>query len=490
MLSPELAEALPPQDLEAEASVLGACLIPPGGAFGRVERMLTAESFYRPAHGDAWTAIHALHLRQEPIDLITVRLELEKVERWRDLSAGGFLLQLVNTVPTAANVEAYAKVVRECHVRRLVMRACLGGYQAAREDESPGQTINRIVGELQGIRFGSSGPKARHIGDLLQDILAKFDISGPTLSNAGLRTGLKNLDEVFQLMRPGYLATLSGRPGEGKTTVMELISRHIAETCGPVLMWSGECPREVMGERLLAMEALVRAETIRRGPEPAFRAARSAMDGAASRLELLPLWLADESDPATQQGIDAAIGSLEATARAVVEEEGRPLSLLCIDRIELLGGNLPPDANLEMHRRATAIKQLAMRLKTVALVLAQPNENRTRDKRDRPILSDLQYGSALRQNSQAILFLDRADYELPAGQPKTGAARVWILKSNDGQTGAVPIYFRDELPAFFNSEHDYLVASRGPSTSSAPPQPVTYTETSEDYNPEELPWGR
>lgn len=486
MLTQEHAAFLPPQDLEAEAFVLGACLVEEI-AVDRAQRILTSESFYRGSHRETWDAIQALRRIGEPIDILTVRAELQKIPRWQDQYIGEFLRTLVETVTTAANVETHAKRVRECAVRRLVIRACTDGFQAAHEDEDPGAVINRVIGELQGIRFGTDGARARHIGDLLQDVLAKFNQGGPTLANAGLRTGLKGMDLVFQLMRPGYLVTLSGRPGEGKTTVMELISRHIAESCGPVLMWSGECPPEVMAERLLAMESLVRAETIRRGPEPAFRAAGPAMDRATRVLELLPLWLCNDDDPAMDKGIDAAIQAIEATARAVVEQEGRPLSLLCIDRIELLGGHLPPDANLEMHRRATAIKQLARRLKTVGLVLAQPNENRTRDKRDRPILSDLQYGSALRQNSQAILFLHRDDYELPAGQPKTGASRVWILKSNDGQTGAAPLYFREELPAFFNSEHDYLVASRGPSQAGHLPQPVTH-EPTEEYDPEALPW--
>lgn len=477
MLAPDIETLVPPQNLEAERSLLGACLIEPQ-AIGKVAPLVsTADVFYRTAHQRIWEAMQALSWRGEQVDLITLSNELERRGTFHDVGGTEYLLELLDVVPAAANVKHYAEIVLDRAVRRagiLAARQACEDFALLDRDRDAQECLTGAIAALQRIRFHRRTGQAEHVSNLLQQILLRHDIPAEERMQYVLRTGLSGLDRVLGLMRPGYLVTLSGRPGEGKTTLTELICRGVAQHSGPVLLWSGECPREVMAERLLAMEALVRAKLIREAPADVFRAALPQMAGAVARLEGLPLWLVDER-------LKPTVANIEATARVVAEEEGRPLALVALDRIELLAGCDHEDLNVVVHRKAGAVKQMAMSLGCVALLLAQPNENRARDKRDRPVLGDLQYGSALRQNSQAILFLERDDYQRPADKAPTGTGRVWVLKCNDGPSGgAVDLYFREELPAFFSDQDEYLVRSSNgaPVTPAAVPQPCVY-ETEE-----------
>ncbi len=461
---------VPPHDIDAEKSVLGSCLID-RNAFAKARAVLTSDAsvFYSAMHQWMWDQMSDLHASGVAIDMITVGSRARQCESPERLQA--YVVELTEAVPTAANVEHYAKIVRSRFQLRRVMEVCLQTVDAVQTCDDSGITdlINGVVRELQDVNAGRDSERsARHIGDLVQDILSDkprdngFRLRVSARSEGG---GFKSADDiVFSRQRPGYVVTVCGRPGEGKTTFLELIGRRIAEFTtvdvggidvpGVVALWSGECPQDVQAERLLAMESLVPSDVLRnRGP--LFRESRPRIEIAASRLERLPIWILNETMAPTLEAIEAAL-------LAIVQEEKRPISFLGLDRFELIKGFPGMDLNSEGHRKAIAIKSLSMRLKCVTALLCQPNEDRKRDgraKSDPPKLSDLQYGSALRQISQAIVFLHRDDYELQTGESPTGVSRLWVLKNNDGPQGAVPLLFKQEFPTFFSSEHEYLARS-------------------------------
>jgi len=408
------------------------------------------------ALGEAFRRLWGLAIDGEAIDAIPLARALQGHPLWPDANIGPILQECAEQVGAWERVTSYAKIVKADAIRRAVMRECQRGMQVAAESTDPQEAINGIVAALQAEQWTDNAGDAMRLGDLVDRLLDR-DVANEAADDerdeVRLRTGIGGLDEVFRKLRPGYLAVLSGRPGEGKTTLMELICRHVAESTGPVLIWSGECPRDEMARRFLAMETLQPADVIG-GRREEFMAAKPQLDLGARRLRSLPIWLYDERRPAT-------FVNLEATARMVMREEGRPLALLAADRVELSPEGATAELNAAGFIRVHGFKSLGMRLHCRTLLLGQPSEKREREGRNRPSIRDLQYGAALKQDAQLILFLQREDYEREPGEAATGKGAVWILKFNDGRTGVVPIYFREELPAFFNDEHEYLVRSSG-----------------------------
>lgn len=461
---------LPPQDLQAERSVLGACLIDGTRAVDEATKRIGPEAFYVEAHRKVFGAMAELRRQGKPVDLITLTNHLERTGEFEAIGGTDALLELFDVVPTAANVGFYAGIVHEKQARRSLIQIARRLIDAASSGPDPAEANSSAVRALQAMRFASTAGCARHISDLTGPILGRFD--GTMTQPIGLRCGLRAVDRVLGMMRPGYLVTLFGRPGEGKTTLMGAICQGVARHCGPVLMWSGECPRDVLVERLLAAEAMVSAETICKGPADAFRAIRPTLDSAAFRLGDLPLWLMDDSMPGTIANFTAAI-------QQVQEEAGREVVLAGLDRLEIIRGCEHPDENTRYHRRVQAVADMIRDLGIVGLLIGQPKKERKHA--DRPCVEDLQYGSAVTQHSKAIMAMDREGFDLPTEQ-QSGINRLHTLKFNDGPTGVSEMFMRPDLPAIYSSEHEYLLRREGPVTAAPAPEPESECE------PYELPF--
>lgn len=436
---------IPPHNLDAEHSTLGACLID-GRAVATALRHVGPADFYRGAHSKVFAAMAGLNRRGEPVDLITLSNALEAAGLLEEVGGVEFLLGLQDTVPTAANVEHYAKIVKGAAVRRTAILACTNGVNSLVEHDDAQTAITQIVAALQAIRQEDAVVRAEHIGALLWDKLAKAEAGSPTYRNE-IRTGFPPLTRVWQKLRPGYVVSICARTGEGKSTLANQITRNVAMS-GPVVYWSGECPREVLVERLLGAEALVCGETLLRATPDEIQRLLPSLRSGVSRLEGLPIWVMDETIPGTLENI-------EETVRWVTEQEGRPVVQLVIDRLELLVARFGGNATEAAKFLVEGIKRMAMRLRLIVVLIQQPNWDRKNQPGRKPRLTDLAYGNTTAQCSQAVIFLNNAGYD-EDGHAKTGCTESHVLKCSDDKTGVYPIHFVAEIPAFFATESEYL----------------------------------
>lgn len=441
-------EQAPPRNADAEASVLGACLID-NTAFRKVSEFIQSSTvFYWQANRYIFEAMQSLACSEKPIDLITLREELERRGHLESVGGNETLICLLEVLPTAANCQHYAKIVRD----KFYLRECIRvGYQLVEAAYEPGaeplDVFNLGVGELQRVRFSDNRGAAEHIGNLLQDKVRSYSEGRLSYRN-NFHTGFPMLDKVWQKMRPGYLLTISARTSEGKSTLMNQTSRGVARE-GPVLIWTGECPRDVLVDRLLSMESLVTSDELTYCKPEEIGRLWPRLHGGISRLENLPIWIMDESIPGTLRNI-------EATVHWVQEQEQRPIVQLVLDRLELMEyeGRYESE-NVKYKRLIEDIKRMAMRLKVLTVLVQQPNQDRKRDSaRDKPTLGDLAFGTATQQCSQAVVFLNNPEYDIDRSRP--GMVEAHVLKCQDGPVGVVPLYWRPELPAFFNSESEYF----------------------------------
>lgn len=437
-------DRIPPQNIDAERSTLGSMLLEKEAIEKGIE-ILKAEDFYREAHRVIFEVIVHLSNKSEPIDIITVSEELTRRNMLDKVGGIPYLTALANAVPTAANIEYYARIVGEKSLLRSIITVASSiismGYEGAEE-------VNVIMDEAEKQIFQVTQRRNTKGFVSLRNILIETFERIETLYESkggvtGLPTGYTDLNRMTAGLQPSDLIILAARPSMGKTTFALNIAQSAAvDQKIPVIVFSLEMSKEQLALKLLCSEAGVDNQRIRTGTLmdsdwPRLSHALGSLSEAAMFIDDTP-------------GVTAL--DIRAKARRVKAEHG--LGLIVIDYLQLMQGNgknRSENRQQEVSDISRTLKSLARELNVPVIALSQLSravEQRT-DKR--PNLSDLRESGSLEQDADLVAFLYREDYYNPETDKKN-ITELIIAKQRNGPVGTVDLLFQKEFSKFVGLE--------------------------------------
>ncbi|MBC7287997.1 MAG: replicative DNA helicase [Armatimonadetes bacterium] len=463
-MAQEFAGGLPPQDLEAEQVTLGSILLDAGAA-ARAIAILSPDDFYREAHRIIYAAMLAVHMRGEPVDLITVSNELRRRGQYERVGGAEYLTALIHQVPTAAHVVRYATLVQEKAVLRNLARAGAQIQAMALEDpEDVGATLDaaeQMIFEIAQKRvttdFAPLGP------EIVQTFEKLDELSRRPSFVTGVPTGIPDFDRMTAGLQRGDLIIVAGRPSMGKTSLAVCnFALHAAVQHGiPVAIFSLEMSREQLAEMVLCAEAKVDAWRLRRGD--ASQEDWTRIGHALSYLPEAPLYIDDTP----------SIHILELRSKARRMKSQYDIGLVVVDYLQLVrasGRFADESRHQEVSMIAAELKAIARELDVPVVALSQLSRLVERREDKRPILSDLAESGSIEAEADLVCFLYRPSYyerrrlleeASRANQPVPEAvqrprgpdpAEIIIAKHRRGPTGTVNIDFHLEYRLFVPRE--------------------------------------
>ncbi len=421
---------IPHQNIEAEQAVLGSMLLS-REAIIEVSAMLSENDFYREQHKLIYRAMLDLFCAEQPVDLVTVGEKL-RVDNVLPLVGGiTYLSALANAVPTAANAEHYARIVRDCKLARDIQQLCLDIPK--RLAESP--ELGPVLEELQARTFElnrNSGNEVRH----LKDVVAERFLAYSEKAEPGLMTGLTDLDGVLNGLHRGKLVVIAGRPSMGKSSLMRCICRRVAGRGVRSLIYTLEMTAHEQADALVAAEA--RIDTTLLDSHNFGEKGWQAITNACKVLPNLAIMLNEKADTSAE---DIRAGTRRLKLRYP------DLGLVAVDYLQILRA---PKA----ESRVVAVSEMSRLLKVTAReldipVIAVSQLSRQAEHRDnkRPGLADLRESGSIEQDADVVMLLYREDY-YKRDTPKKGITEVIIAKNRNGPTGTVELKWLPQYTTF------------------------------------------
>lgn len=424
----------PPQNTDAEASLLGAILIDTD-AIVKIADAITVQDFYDPRHARIYEALLALYEKRSPIDVLTLADQL-KGTGFLDMVGGpAYLTELTNYVPTAAHVEQYADIVAQKALRRRLIAASTD-MVALGQDES--KSLKELIEEAESRLFEVSQQHVKQSVVSLENILAESferldDLHKDKAKLRGIPTGYKDLDNMLAGLQRSDLFILAARPSMGKTAfVLNLAHKIATQAHEPVLIFSLEMSKEQLVDRLLAMESGVDAWALRTGnlTDSDFERLGEAM-GTLSEAKIF----IDDTPGIT-------VSDLRTKARR--EAHNQKLGLVIVDYLQLMSGGsrYSSEGNRvqEISEISRGLKGVARELNVPLVALSQLSRSVENRSPQIPQLADLRESGSIEQDADVVAFLYREDYYNPDSERKN-IMDVLIKKHRNGPTGGVELYF-------------------------------------------------
>jgi len=433
---------VPPQNLEAEQSVLGGILLDNQG-LNAVLEIITARDFYSEAHRQIFEAAHNLSERGEPIDLITLSNALKDQKRLDKVGGAAYLAGLVDNVPSAANIRHYAKIVKEKAILRSLINTAT---EILGKTYETGADIDTVLDEAEQAIFAISEKKIRQAFFPLKEIVKDSfrtieDLYSRKELVTGVPTGFDKVDDLTSGLQKADLIIIAGRPSMGKTAFALNIAQHVAmQTATPVCIFSLEMAKEQIAMRMLAATAKVDSQRIRRG----FLGEMDwpKLTAAADSLSEAPIFIDDT----------AAITVLEMKAKARRLKAEHGLGLVIIDYLQLMRSGTTKDSReQEISEISRSLKALAKELSVPVIALSQLNRQVEVRTNRRPQMADLRESGAIEQDADVIAFIYRDEvYNKAEDNPEKGIAEIIIAKQRNGPTGTVKLAFLEKFTSFEN----------------------------------------
>ena len=433
----------PPHSVEAEESVLGAVLMSADAANIALER-LHPDDFYKPAHQAVFQAVVDLFDANEPIDAVTLSESLRRNGELERVGGVSFLTELIDTVPTASNVDDYAGIVEEHALRRRLLRV---GGQLGTLASTIGEPIAEVLDRAEQSVFAVS---ERRIGQGLSPI---DPLLGPAIETAeelnrlgdevtGISTGYRDIDNKLAGLHPTNLVVVAARPGMGKTALALNIAQHVAVQDKPVAIFSLEMSREEIVTRMLCAQGRIDSQRLRTGrlTESDF----TKLSNAASVLYKKPIFV-DDSPGLT-------VTEIRAKARRMRRRPG--LELLIVDYLQLMNASAGENRQQEIALISRQLKNLARELNVPVIAVSQLNRALETREDKRPRLGDLRESGAIEQDADVVLFIYRHEYYHPEAQETKGIAEVNVAKHRQGAVGRVDMTFLPEFTLFADMGRD------------------------------------
>lgn len=435
---------LPPQNIEAEQSLLGSLLIDKD-AIVRISEIVARGDFYRSEqHGAIFQAIEELWQRREPIDLVTVTEELKKISAFDKAGGSAYLTTLVNVVPTSAHIEHYARIIKEHALRRgLITQATQLIERAYDEAYSLEELLENAESGIFSLSQQHTSRDFIPIKDALTESFDRLDeLQKSSGKLRGVPTGFKDLDNKLAGMQDSNLLILASRPGQGKTSMALNIAQHVAVVAGlPVGIFSLEMSQEELVDRLLVAQADIDAWKLKTG-----RLGESDFDRlslAMGELAEAPIFIDDTPG--------SSISEMRTKARRLQIEHG--LKLLIVDYLQLIKGRNLENRVQEVTEISQSLKNLARELKIPVLAISQLNRSVEARGTRKPQLADLRESGAIEQDADVVGFIFREDPEKP------NDVTLDIQKHRNGPIGAIQLVFRPERTKFYGMEKTRKVAA-------------------------------
>ncbi len=432
----------PPQDVQAEQSVLGAMLISKD-AIGDVGEIVKGHDFYRPAHEQIFDAIIDLFGRGEPADAITVADELTKRGELGRVGGHIYLHELLSTVSIASNASYYAEIVREKAILRRLVEASIRIAQLGYSGQGD---VNNIVDAAQQAIYQVAEGKASEdyepLSALMESTLDEIEALSSHGVMAGVPTGFVDLDELTNGLHPGQMVIVAARPGVGKSTLGLDLARAAAIKHGLCsAFFSLEMTKTEIVMRLLSAEAQVPLHDIRRGQlsdENWARIARKTGDVSSA-----PLFIDDSPN----------LTMMEIRAKARRLKQRHDLKLIVVDYLQLMSsGKRVESRQLEVSEFSRQMKLLAKELDVPVIALSQLNRGPEQRTDKRPMLSDLRESGSLEQDADVVILLHRDDM-YNNNSERSGEADFIVAKHRNGQTKTVTVAFQGHYSRFVDMQH-------------------------------------
>ena len=439
---------IPPQSVEAEQAVLGGLMLAPD-AYDTVADSLTEKDFYRRDHQLIFRAIRELAEKNKPFDAVTLGEWFESMGQAEQVAGGAYLIELASTTPSAANIKAYAEIVRDKAVLRQLIEV---GTNIVNDGFQPdGRDSSEILStaEQQVFAIAEAGAKGRTDFTAINTALSEaFDVlqtryaAGGTVT--GLPTGYTDFDEMTAGLQPTDLLILAARPAMGKTTLALNMAEYAAiKSKKAVAVFSMEMSASQLALRLISSNGRVNAQRLRSGQLEDEDWSR--VTSAIRMLKEAKIFIDDTPGLSPD--------ALRAKARRLKREHD--LGLIVVDYLQLMAvpGNSENRAT-EISEISRSLKHLAKELNVPVIALSQLNRSLETRADKRPVMADLRESGAIEQDADVIVFIYRDDYYNKENSPDKGLAEIIIGKQRNGPTGSCKLKFFGEYTRFDNLSHD------------------------------------
>jgi replicative DNA helicase len=433
---------VPPQNLDAEESVLGAMMLSTG-AIAAVSEVLSADGreFYRESHAKVYRAALALYAKGEPVDAITLVDELDERGELEDAGGKVRVHELAALVPASANAGHYAQIVKESATLRGLIRA--GGEIARLGWERPGETTE-LVDRAEQILFDLSQEKATsefsHIEALLKESFERITQlyeSGADVT--GVPSGFRDLDRVTSGFQEGNLIIMAARPSMGKSALGLGVALNLAVRRNmPVALFTLEMSKSEVTQRLMCSEAKVESQRLRTGKLSADDWPR--LTAACDKLAKAPIYVDDTG----------SITMMEIRSKARRLKSKHPdLGLIIVDYLQLMtSGTTAENRVQEVSQISRSLKVLARDLDVPIIALSQLSRAVEQRHDKRPILSDLRESGSIEQDADIVMFIYRDEYYNGEESEQQGLAEVIVAKHRNGPTDTVKLSFLKRYAKF------------------------------------------
>ena len=440
---------LPPQNIEAEQSVLG-CLMLDKNAITRVADILLTGDFNRSAHNIIFETMIELYDRNEPIDLLSLNNRLEEKNKLDETGGPAYLTTLVNSVPSAAHILHYAKIVHRKKVLRDLIEAAEHISEIGFKEN---EEIENVLDEAEQLIFSISqrslSQEFMPVKNTLEEAFERIDkVHKEGGGLRGLSTGFLDLDNILAGLQKSDLVILAARPSLGKTSLAIDICRHAAiKENKPVGLFSLEMSRHDVVDRLLAAQANVDLWRLRTGKlsSDGLDNDFSRLQEAMSDLSTAPIFIDDAPSPSVLQ--------MRTMGRRLQAQHG--LGLIVVDYLQLIQPRTNSDNMVQQITEISrSLKGLARELEVPVLALSQLSRAVESRPDQMPRLADLRESGSIEQDADVVMFIYRED-KAKKDSPRPHIADIIIAKHRNGPIGKVELYFNEVSASFKNLEKHF-----------------------------------
>lgn len=453
MAKQNLIEKMPPQNIEAEQSLLGSLLIDKD-AIIKIADIVNKEDFYDNRHNEIFEAISKLYEKRQPIDILNLSNILKERKKLSEVGGRSYLMSLTNSVPSSSHVVSYAQIVaRKATLRRLIKASSEITLMSYNETNEVEQLLDNAEQKLFRVSQNYLKQNFVPIKDVLDDAFDRIDTLHKESGRLrGIPTNFMDIDKKLAGFQKSDLIILAARPSMGKTSLALDIARQVAKQKISVGIFSLEMSKEQLVDRLLCVEANVDSWKMRTGKlstkdgDDDFARINRAM-GVLSELEIY----IDDSAVAN-------IMELRTKARRLKAEHN--LGMIVIDYLQLMEGSRTENRVQEISEISRSLKSLAKELNLPVLALSQLSRSVESRMPPIPKLSDLRESGSIEQDADVVMFIYREDYYKKESS-KPNIADIFIAKHRNGPTGRVELYFDMNKASFKNLDKTDLTEDSG-----------------------------
>ena len=431
-------DRVPPNNLDAEESVLGSMMLS-SEAIADVIEIVQPSDFYRSSNAKIYDTLREIYGRGDPVDAVTAVEELKRRQLLEEVGGHLYISELVERVPTPSAAGSYARIVAETALlRRLISAAADIMESAYTSPEEPERVADDAEQRIYEVARHQEKDQVASLNELVDQAMEDLEkIQNRESAFAGVPTGFQDVDALLSGMQPGNLIVVAARPGVGKSSFVTNLARNVAvDANSPVAMFSLEMSRWEIGMRLLCAEARVPWDLIRNKRVAADDWSRIAQ--AADTLHDSPLFIVDAGN--------VTLVDIRAKARRLsARKEG--LGLIIVDYLQLMSHTRRVDnRQQEIAEISRGLKMLAKELKIPVIAVSQLNRDPERRQDKRPQLSDLRESGAIEQDADIVMFIHRDDMD----PQKKGVADLIVAKHRNGPTDTITLTFLPHLTQFRN----------------------------------------